>query len=241
MIRQKNISISISRPAISRPCLFLLAMLSYLMLTLPVVAQRGKSPARTSEKDSVSLFRGFSVSADLVGPVMMAVGDYGQYEAALHLNLKDKYFPVFELGYGKADHTEQTTQLSYKTSAPYFRVGADFNVLKNKHDIYRLLVGVRYAFTSFKYDLDSPGVQDPVWGDVAPYAAEGVKCNYHWLEAGLGVDVKLVGPVHLGWSLRYKQRLSANEGSLGKSWYVPGYGKTGTSAFGALFNVAIDI
>ncbi len=241
MIRQKNISIYISHPAISRSCLLLLSTLLCIMFTLPVVAQRGKSPARTVEKDTVSLFRGFSVSADIVGPVMMAVSDYGQYEAALHLNLKDKYFPVVEVGYGKADHTEQTTQLSYKTNAPYFRVGADFNVLKNKHDIYRLLVGVRYAFTSFKYDLDSPGVQDPVWGDVAPYAAEGVKCNYHWLEAGLGVDVKLVGPVHLGWSLRYKQRLSANEGKLGKSWYVPGYGKTGTSAFGALFNVAIDI
>lgn len=232
MTHLRIISISISRLAVS--------LLLSILAVMPADAQNRRKDTEV-KKDTVALFRGFSVSADLVGPVMMAVGDYGQYEAALHLNLKDKYFPVFELGYGRADHTEETTQLSYKTSAPYFRIGADFNVLKNKHDIYRLFVGVRYAFTSFKYDLSSPGVNDPVWGGVTPYEAADVKCNYHWLEAGLGVDVKLAGPLHLGWSLRYKQRLSADEGTLGKAWYVPGFGETGTSAFGALFNVAIDI
>ena len=232
MTHLRIISISISRLAVS--------LLLCILAVIPADAQNRRKDTEV-KKDTVALFRGFSVSADLVGPVMMAVGDYGQYEAALHLNLKDKYFPVFELGYGRADHTEETTQLSYKTSAPYFRIGADFNVLKNKHDIYRLFVGVRYAFTSFKYDLSSPGVNDPVWGGVTPYEATGVKCNYHWLEAGLGVDVKLAGPLHLGWSLRYKQRLSADEGTLGKAWYVPGFGETGTSALGALFNVAIDI
>lgn len=232
MTHLRTISISISRLAVS--------LLLCILAVIPADAQNRRKDTEV-KKDTVALFRGFSVSADLVGPVMMAVGDYGQYEAALHLNLKDKYFPVFELGYGRADHTEETTQLSYKTSAPYFRIGADFNVLKNKHDIYRLFVGVRYAFTSFKYDLSSPGVNDPVWDGVTPYEATDVKCNYHWLEAGLGVDVKLAGPLHLGWSLRYKQRLSADEGTLGKAWYVPGFGETGTSAFGALFNVAIDI
>ena len=232
MTHLRTISISISRLAVS--------LLLCILAVIPADAQNRRKDTEV-KKDTVALFRGFSVSADLVGPVMMAVGDYGQYEAALHLNLKDKYFPVFELGYGRADHTEETTQLSYKTSAPYFRIGADFNVLKNKHDIYRLFVGVRYAFTSFKYDLSSPGVNDPVWGGVTPYEATDVKCNYHWLEAGLGVDVKLAGPLHLGWILRYKQRLSADEGTLGKAWYVPGFGETGTSAFGALFNVAIDI
>ena len=232
MTHLRTISISISRLAVS--------LLLCILAVIPADAQNRRKDTEVT-KDTVALFRGFSVSADLVGPVMMAVGDYGQYEAALHLNLKDKYFPVFELGYGRADHTEETTQLSYKTSAPYVRIGADFNVLKNKHDIYRLFVGVRYAFTSFKYDLSSPGVNDPVWGGVTAYEATDVKCNYHWLEAGLGVDVKLAGPLHLGWSLRYKQRLSADEGTLGKAWYVPGFGETGTSAFGALFNVAIDI
>lgn len=237
MIHQRRISAYISRLTVS-VLLFCLAT-----AVIPAKAQGGsrKTAVKATEKDSVVLFRGFSVSVDAVGPVMMATGDYGQYEAALHLNLRDRYFPVVEVGYGKADHTEETTQMTYKTSAPFFRVGVDFNVLKNKHDIYRLFVGARYGFTAFKYDLSSPGVEDPVWGGTSPYEAKGVKCNYHWLEAALGVDVKIAGPLHLGWSLRYKQRLSADEGELGKAWYVPGFGETGTSAFGALFNVSLDI
>ncbi len=205
------------------------------------MAQRRDTKGKSAVKDSVALFRGFAVSVDVVGPVMKAVGDYGQYEAALHFNLRDKYFPVVEIGYGIADHTEETTKLSYKTKAPFFRIGADFNVLKNKHDIYRLYAGARYGFTSYKYDLSSPGVEDPTWGGTTEYEATDMKCNYHWLEAGIGVDVKIVGPFHLGWYVRYKQRLAANEGELGKSWYVPGYGKTGTTGFGALFNVSFDI
>lgn len=250
MTLQRNTSISISNRATdimpyiqkerrtSLACLA--AALMLLMLATPAHAQNGKRP-KAAVKDSVALFRGFAVSVDVVGPVMMAVSDYGQYEAALHVNLRDKYFPVVELGYGRANHTNLSTQINYKTNAPFLRAGMDFNVLKNKHDIYRLYVGARYGFTSYKYDLSSPGVTDPVWGGNVAYEASGMKCTYHWLEAGLGVDVKIVGPFHLGWYLRYKQRIAANEGELGKSWYVPGYGKTGTTGLGALFNLSFDI
>lgn len=191
--------------------------------------------------DTVPLFKGFAVSVDIAGPVQSLISDYGQYEAALRINLKDKYFPIFELGLGQADHTNDLTNISYKTSAPYARLGVDFNLLKNKHDIYKLFAGVRYAFTSFKYDLSHPGMTDPVWGNVAPYEANGVKCSYQWFEAVIGVDAKMWGPIHLGWSIRYKSRLSYNDGPLGNSWYVPGYGKTGGSNIGGTFNVTIDI
>ena len=210
-----------------------------MLLFSPAAAEaKGDTEAKN---DSVPFFKGFAVSVDLVGPVQMLIGDYGQYEAALRINLKDRYFPVVEMGIGKADHTNDATDISYKTSAPYFKVGVDFNLLKNKHDIYRLFAGVRYAFTSFKYDLSHPGTTDPVWGDTAPYEANGVKCSYQWVEAVIGVDAKMWGPVHLGWSLRYRSRVSHNDGPLGNSWYVPGYGKTGGSNIGGTFNVTVDI
>lgn len=222
-------------------CAYISAVaISLLMLVAaqPAVARDKDKPG---EKTSVPLFNGFSVSADLVGPVQMLVSDYGQYEAALHINLLDRYFPVVEVGIGRADHNDDVTQISYKTSAPFVRIGVDFNLLKNKHDIYRLYAGVRYAFTSFDYDLFHPGIKDPVWGGTADYSAKGVKCSYHWAEAVIGVDAKIWGPVHLGWSLRYRSRLSYNDGELGKSWYVPGFGKSDSSAFGGTFNVSIDI
>lgn len=212
--------------------------ISLLLLLPATVFAKNKNEVKA---DTIPLFRGFAVSVDLAGPAQMLIGDYGQYEAALRINLKDKYFPIFELGLGKADHNNDLTNISYKTSAPYARIGIDFNLLKNKHDIYRLFAGVRYAFTSFKYDLSHPGMTDPVWGNIAPYNANGVKCTYQWFEAVIGVDAKMWGPIHLGWSIRYKSRLAYDDGPLGNSWYVPGYGKTGGSNIGGTFNVTIDI
>lgn len=215
-------------------------VVSLVLLLVPSTASAQKSGDQ-AKNDSVPLFKGFAVSVDLVGPIMMLVGDYGQYEAALRINLKDRYFPIVELGIGKGEHDDDVTSISYKTSAPYAKIGLDFNLLKNKHDIYRLFAGVRYAITSFKYDLSHPGMTDPVWGDLAPYGADGVKCSYQWFEAVIGVDAKMWGPVHLGWSLRYRGRLSYDDGDLGNSWYVPGYGKSGGSNIGGTFNVTVDI
>ena len=109
--------------------------------------------------------------------------------------------------------------------------------MKNKHDIYRLYGGVRYAYTNFKFDIDHPDVIDPVWGDKGPFTLHDVKAYYHWMEAVFGVDAKIVGPVHLGWTVRYMRRLFYDDGDFGNSWYVPGYGKQGGSHIWGTFEV----
>ncbi len=157
------------------------------------------------------------------------------------MNLKDKYFPVIELGLGQTNHQDITTNASYKTSAPYGKIGVDFNILKNKHDIYRFYVGFRYAFTSFKFDLDHPDVKDPVWGGTVPFSGQNISANYHWGELVAGIDAKIVGPLHLGWSARYKRRIAHNDGTMGNVWYVPGFGKQGGTRLGGTFDVIIDI
>lgn len=229
MIHRKSILTYISSIAIN---VFMLAVCT-------TVSAQGKTNA--DKEGEVALFKGFAVSVDLVGPVQMMISDYGQYEAALRLNLRNKYFPIVEVGLGKADYTDDATDISYKTSAPYARIGIDFNLLKDKKDIYRLYAGARYAYTTFEYDINHPGIKDPVWGTDAEFRADDVKCDYHWLEALIGVDAKIWGPVHMGWSLRYRSRLSSKEGEIGNAWYVPGYGKGGGSVIGGTFNVSVDI
>ena len=195
----------------------------------------------TAQKDTVAFFRGVAVSADVVGLAQLAFSDYGQYEAALRINLKDRYFPVFELGYGTADSDNPTTNLKYKTSAPYWRVGMDFNIAKNKHDAYRVYAGARYAMTYYKFDVVGSGLKDPVWGDDVEYNVKGMKAYYHWMEAVFGVDAKIAGPLRLGWSVRYRRRITHDDGNIGKTWYVPGYGKQGGSRLGGTFNIIFEI
>ena len=214
--------------------------ISLLLLTMSSAAS-AQMRFFTIQKDSIPLFRGFAVSFDLVGAGMLALSDYGQYEAALRVNLHDEWFPIVEAGVGKATHDDEVTQLYYSTSAPYFKVGIDKNMLKDKHGPNRLYVGLRYGFTSYKIDLSRPDFPDPVWLWNTGFGVKDASCKYHWAEVVVGVDAKIFGPLHLGWSVRYKQRLAhSEEGEFGNPWYVPGFGTYNTN-LGATFNVIIDI
>jgi len=229
MTRQPSISISIRRLAIS------------LLLLLATSATQAQTKFFTMEKDSIPLFRGFSVSFDLVGAAMMALSDYGQYEGALRINLHDEWFPIIEAGLGRAKHDDEVTRLNYSTSAPYFRIGIDRNLLKNKHGVNRLYGGLRYAYTSYKVDISRPDFPDPVWQWDTGYGMKDVSCYYHWLEAVVGIDAKIFGPLHLGWSVRYKRRIAHSKQDFGETWYVPGFGTSSDSKIGGTFNVIIDI
>ena len=83
--------------------------------------------------------------------------------------------------------------------------------------------------------------KDPVWQWDTSFAIMGEQCSYHWLEIALGADATIWGPLHLGWSVRYKRRIAHKEGALDNTWYVPGFGVYGDTRLGGTFNVIIDI
>ena len=232
MTRTPRISSSISRLAIS-----------LLMLFASIgSAQAQISRMFTMEKDSIPLFRGFSLSFDLVGPVMLMLSDHGEYEGALRISLHDQWFPIFELGLGHANHKkDEVTELTYKTTAPYFRLGMDWNILRKKHQSNRIYAGFRYAFTSYNVDIIRENLPDPVWQSETVFGVKDMSCNMHWIEAVLGIDAKIFGPLDLGWTVRYKRRIAHKDGTLGATWYVPGFGINDKDVLAANFNVIIDI
>ena len=229
MTHRQNTSTFISRLAVSA------------LLLAAAMAAHAQGKLFAIKKDSVPVLNGFAVSVNVAGPVILALSDYGEYEAAVRLNLHDQYFPTVEVGYGKAEHDDEVTGLYYKTQAPFVRIGCDLNLLKNKHSANRLYAGLRYAFTSYKVDMARPTFEDPVWQWDTGFSISGMDCNQHWMEVVFGLDSKIWGPFHLGWSVRYKLRLAHNDGTAGNTWYVPGYGKYGDTRIGANFNVIIDI
>ncbi len=213
-----------------------------LMLLIPVHAMAQKHRIFAEKNDSTPLFNGVAVWVDLVGAGQMMLSDYGQYEAGISINLKDRYYPTFEMGYGKCEAVDSTTNLKFTTQAPYFKIGCDFNLLKNKHDIYRLYGGLRYAFTSYKYDVEAINpIIDPVWGGEATFSSTDNSAYQHWMEAVFGLDAKIAGPLYLGWSVRYRRRLFHKDGNSGNTYYIPGYGRAGGSRLGATFNVIFKL
>lgn len=194
----------------------------------------------TTTNDSIPFLKSIAINIDAIGPSQLFLSDYGQIEAAVRLDIKDKYYPTIEIGYGKADASDEATRLHYKTSAPYGKIGVDWNLLKDKHDIYRLLGGFRYAFTSYKFDIDGPSMTDPNWGGESPYEVHDIAASYHWLEGVIGIDAKIWGPIHMGWTFRYRRRIAHKDGDYGNTWYVPGFGKQGGSRLGGTFNIGIE-
>ena len=230
MTYRTRISTSISR-----------LIVSLLLLTLASSAQ-AQAKVFSLEKDSIPFFRGFAVSFDLVGPAMLALTDRGEYEGALRVNLHDQWFPIFEMGLGRANHeNDEVTGITYKTTAPYFRIGMDWNVLKKKHGPNRMYAGFRYAFTSFNVDIIRENLPDPVWLSQTGFGIKDLSCVMHWAEIVFGIDAKIIGPLHLGWSVRYKRPLYHKNGDIGNIWYVPGFGTGSDDQLAANFNVIIDI
>lgn len=222
----------------------------YISVTLISLAVSCTLSAQKASKTKVEdltekeapVFGGVAVSADIVGVVMkVSNADYSQMEAAARLNFKGKYFPVFELGYGESDYQGAETGNTYKTHAPYFRIGADYNFTKKWYTGNRLYLGLRYGFTSFKYDARAPGFTDPVWNTEAPFAFKGLHANSHWGEVVFGIETRIWSIFHLGWNIRYKMRMSHSENGNLLPWYVPGFGKFGSSAIGGTFNIIFDI
>ena len=192
-------------------------------------------------EDSTAWISGFQINVDLEGPIESLISSNKHFEAAVKLSLKDWFIPTVEVGYGYTDYLEFVTKTSYKCGGLYGRVGFDFNILKNKHDIYKLFVGMRVAGTSFKFYMSSPEAKDPIWKTDANFSVTDATCNYLWLEFLAGVDVKIVGPLHLGWTVRYKKSVSSSYKKINKAWYIPGYGKDSGSGFGATFTLGFDI
>lgn len=229
-----------------RSCFILLSSLALL----PVAAQNTetKSQAENTKNEltettpkEVPVFCGVSVSADLVGAAMKAFGsDFSQMEAAVRVNFKDKFFPVFELGYGSSDYVAEETGKEARTNAPYMRIGMDYNFTK-KHNGNRLYAGVRYGFSSFRYDLEDPTFNDPVWNQAVPFHLDNEPGSAQWGEVLFGLETKIWKFIHLGWNIRYKARFVQHVNRQGEPWYLPGFGKNGTTSFGGTFNLIFEI
>lgn len=193
------------------------------------------------KEEKAPIFSGIAVSADMVGLFMKLMdAKYANMEVAGRLNFKEKYFPICEMGIGSCDKVGGDNNNHFNTTAPYFRVGIDYNI-NEKLNGNRFFIGLRYAFSSFNYDFSNPDYYDPVWKRAMPLDVKSVNDKMQWIELAVGVETKLWSIVRLGWSLRYRGRLKQSIQEMGEPWYVPGYGKNQGFAWGGTVNLIFDV
>lgn len=225
---------------------YIIALLTLSSLAItPIGAQeQEKKPLTADEWKAMPLYQGTLVGIDVAGLASKVFGsDIVSSEATVMVNLKNRFFPVAELGFGKIDATNEETEIHYKTSAPYFRIGMDYNVFYLKPYLPGYFtIGLRYGFSSFKYDVKAPDLTDPNWGGTTiPLNYEGVKSKAGWAELAVGLKAKVHKGFYMGFSVRYRSRLSLTKHENSEPYYIPGFGKGGKSNFGVIYNLIYQL
>ena len=226
-------------------------LLPFFLLSLQLHAQETvileeEKPSQyipiNEENVKPALFQGFSLSFDLFPIGQKILTDFGGLEAGLKLNLYNTFFPVLELGFESCDHSDSNTHIKYKTNAPYFRAGLDFNLLKNKFQDNKLFVGARYGISNYKFDISGPEITDPVWGGSSTFSYSGISTTSHWFEIVAGAQVKIYKFFHMGWLVRFKREINSTKNDYSQPYYIPGYGTTSNStSWGASYSIIFDL
>lgn len=220
-------------------------LLSSILLISSLEATAQGKKENKAEKEPISYsFRSIAVSGDLFGLAYSLIDDYASSEIAIEANFGNRLYPIAEIGYGWCDATDETNGIRYKTNAPYYRVGLNYNfstTRENPAPDYCIFGIGRIGWTSCKYDVDTPPITDPVWGGSTSLHLSGVKGNAAWAEVGVGIRMKVTKNFHMGWSIRYKARLSQEKAQNSEMWYIPGYGTNKSTGFGGTYNLIYEI
>lgn len=230
---------------ISRYISLLLILNSLFFLPSATWAQKKSKEELKADYKASPVYQGSSVGIEIAGLAGHLLGsDMLSSEVILQSNLKNRFFPTLEIGYGQTDVIHDTNSLHYKTSAPYFRIGMDYNAFYLKPYLPGYLyAGLRYAMTSFSYDIEGPDMHDPNYGGIIqiPYAFDGNKSKANWIEAVVGIKVKIYKRFCMGWAVRYKMRMSITNAENSEPWYVPGFGKNSSSSFNLTYNLIYNL
>ena len=220
---------------------YIINIVALLVLSLPVFSQGNQGQkavpkVQTVPKEIFPLYNGTFVGLDLYGLGGNVFGSkFTSSEVSVDVNLKNRFFPVLEVGYGKTDDEENS--ISYKSSAPYFRVGMNYNMMFRKKNMSHLYLGWRYGFSALSYDVKGSALEDDIYSGEVPFESMGEKTNAHWMELLFGIRAQVYKNFLMGWSLRYKAKLSVKENAHSTPWYIPGFGENKSTNFGVTYSL----
>ena len=200
----------------------------------------GDSAAAIAEarKDSLRrIYHHYPLLTDLT--VGLDVGDllfmaFGQSYASpgIHatLNMWNRLQPTVELGLGWARNTPDDMNFTYRGKAsPYFRVGVNYNFMFKNSPDYQALAGIRLGYSTFTYDVTDARYVNSYWREDIAFDITGQRSHALWGEAGLGLKVRLVDRLSMGWMIRYHGLFNYGKSDNARPWFIPGYGPRNSS------------
>lgn len=204
------------------------------------------------QKYRYGLWHGLSLSTDMLDPALRLVTmGHASYEVQAMLDLHHRFFPMATFGMGMANKesdngldygTTSAQELRFKSSlAPFGKLGIAYGFDYNStrpHDYY--MAFFRYGIATNKADITNLYYANDNWGAMGPVAILDQRYVTQWVELGGMIKVQIAGPVSLGWDLYLKVKVAQSGTTLGKPYFVPGYG-TSKAPFGFSFRLYYDI
>lgn len=197
---------------------------------------------KIDKKMQYPLWESVTVGVNIWDPVMRMFGQkYGVADFWAELSLHNRYKPVIEFGLGACDDTPDGKNYTFKSPlAPYFRIGMNYNMFYNNNPRYQLVIGVRYGFTTFKYEVTDATLNPGYWGEAESFSIPSQNSTAGYFELVAGVRVMIFKQISLGWNVRYHSIIHESDNKYGKPMYIPGFGKRGGSFMGT-FSISYTI
>ena len=221
-----------------------ISVLIVLFLIQPCFGQVRKEKKDKKVKKSEipqPFLRGIDVQVDLASPIAgkLLSPDIFSSEASVDINLRNTWFPVWELGYASINHTDPDGA-QFTTSGAFNRVGFNISFLKNKDakkPVTSLFyAGIRVGYTSFNYNINNLTITDNYWHTTQIISSTNNHATATWGEFVAGVRVDIIKNITLGWSARLKTGLSMSKNTF-SPWYVPGFGIVDGSGWGFTYTI----
>ena len=203
------------------------------------VGALAQNEEETEEK--IALFQGVKVEVDAFSAVMSVVNrETYSFEGNIQINLREKYFPIVEMGFAGANKTS-IHDFNFKTHGFFARIGFDYNLLQPNAPTTKIhryfFVGGRYGFSPFSYDVTNVIIEDGYWGGSEIRNFRDINTTKHWFEAVAGMRVEVLRNIYMGWNVRLKMQLGRNNPGEVSPWFIPGIGIQNAGNWG--FNYTI--
>jgi len=185
--------------------------------------------AQTVNKDS-SLFRGIRLEVDLLSPLMKAIGASKgyYYQGAAVVNLKEKFFPTIEIGYGGINNKVSVSGLIYNTNALYYRIGMDYNVLNSTKPLSAMnnifSIGARFGGSNLLYNIENVQITDNYWNRNNIINFSNQRKFMIWWEVLAGIRAEIINNIFIGWNVRIKGAFTSPKQGEVYPYYIPGLG-----------------
>ncbi len=218
--------------------IYLYITLLISILFLGISERLSAQEKKDTTKIDFPLYQGFTVELNIVPLAEKIISNgvsYG-FQGNVQFNLKKKYFPVIEIGYGGADKT-LLNQTKFSGKGMYEKIGVDFSLMKQKAGTKLLnnflLAGLRIGSAQMNYSINNLSFTDNYWGGTNPdIDYNSITNTKFWVEVTGGIRVEIYKNIIMGWNVQNKRLLgNLSSGNL-YPYYIPGYGKTSSSVWG---------